>query len=101
MIRPLHDYIVVRPLIRKQSDTLIIKSYEKQCRGEIVAVGPGKIIKNRRQPMASKVGQTIIFGDGTFDFYPKIRHEGQEYRFIQEADIVGVLEQPDVLMEAA
>jgi len=101
MIRPLADYLVIRPLIRKQSDVLIVKSYEKQCRGEIVAVGPGKWGKKGRIPLESKVGQTVIFGDGTFDFYPKIQHEGQDYRLIQEADIVSILDEPDVLKEAA
>lgn len=103
MLRPLHDYIVVRPIQRKQSDVIEVISHEKHCRGEILAVGPGKVDKKgRRWPLDAKVGQFIIFGNGDFDFYPKVTHNGETYRLIQEADIVGLVEpeEADVRMAA-
>lgn len=93
MLRPRQDYIVVRPIERRQSTIVEVVSYEKHCRGEILAVGPGKFSKkNIRIPMQSQVGQIVIFGDGNFDFYPKFYENGECLRIIQEADIVGVIE---------
>jgi chaperonin GroES len=93
MLRPKADYIVVKPLIRKQSDIIEVISYEKHCRGEILAIGPGKEGKHGNIiPMQSEVGQIVIFGDGNFDFYPIYKEGNETYRIIQEADIAGVLE---------
>ena len=94
MLRPLFDYIVVKPLIRKQSDVIEVVSNEKHCRGEIVAVGPGKFNKKgQRIPLVSQAGQIVIFGNGDFDFYPKVYEGTQIFRLIQEADIAGVIEE--------
>ncbi len=93
MLNPTQDYIVIKPLTRKQSDILHVISDEKHCRGEIVAVGPGKEGKKGNLiPMVSEVGQIVAFGNGEFDFYPK-HWDGLEcYRVIQEADICFVIE---------
>jgi chaperonin GroES len=93
MLRPTQDYILVRPLERQQSKTIAVVSYEKHCRGEVLAVGPGKHDKKGRlHPLDAKPGDIIAFGDGNFDFYPK-HYDGLEcLRIIQEADIVGILE---------
>lgn len=69
-----------------------------------MAVGPGKRDKRGKlKPLDTQIGQTVIFGDGNFDFYPKF-HDHQpdgtthEYRVIQEADICGVIDETaDVL----
>lgn len=98
MLRPTQDYIVVKPLQRAQSRILEVVGHEKHCRGVVVAVGPGKRDKRGRlKPLDSEVGQTAIFGNGEFDFYPKFldhKPDGttDEYRVIQEADICGVCE---------
>lgn len=96
--KPLQDYIVVRPIERKQSAILAVVSYEKQCRGEILAVGPGKPDKRGNvRPLASKPGEIIAFGNGDFDFYPRVEHNGEECRLIQEADICFVFDEPEAL----
>lgn len=92
MLRPTQDYIVVLPIERKQSEVLEVVSHEKQCRGKVMAVGPGKHIKNRLQPLDTRVGEIVGFGDGNFDFYPRYEENGIVYRIIQEADIVGIFE---------
>lgn len=86
--RPTQDYILVRPIERKQSDVITVVSNERHCRGEVLAVGPGKRDKRGRlKPLDTLPGQRIAFGDGNFDFYPKF-YEGNEcLRIIQEADI--------------
>lgn len=93
MLNPTQDYILVESFDRKQSDNLHVVSYEKHCRGRIVRVGPGKLNKKGKIiPLDVKVGEEIIFGDGNFDFYPKVYFENKCYRIIQEADICGVIE---------
>ena len=88
MLRPTQDYILVRPIERKVSDILYVVNTEKHCRGEILAVGPGKRDKRGRlRALDSRPGQIVAFGNGDFDFYPK-HYEGNEcLRIIQEADV--------------
>ena len=95
--RPTQDYILVLPIERKQSETLAVVSGEKNTRGKVVAVGPGK--KNpktgRIKPLDVKVGDVIAFGDGTktLDFFPSYFEADEagkppvQYRILQEADI--------------
>jgi len=94
MLRPTQDYILVRPIERKVSDVIHVVNAEKHCRGEILAVGPGKRDKRGRlRPLDSRPGQIVAFGDGNFDFYPK-HYEGNEcLRIIQEADVVAFIEE--------
>ena len=93
MFKPRQDYILVRPIDRKVSDVIEVVNAEKHCRGEILAVGPGKRNKKGRLiPLDAQVGQVVAFGDGNFDFYPKF-YEGNEcFRIIQEADITHIEE---------
>ena len=101
MLRPTQDYIVVKPIERKLSDVLVVSNSEKHCRGEVVAVGPGKFDKRGRlQSLAAQVGDIVIFGDGKFDFYPKYEENSIVYRVIQENDICGVLDREEADLAA-
>ncbi len=99
MLRPTQDYIVIKPLERILSRALVVSNSEKHCRGLILAVGPGK--RDKRgviKPLDAQVGQTVIFGNGEFDFYPKFLDHKPDgttdvYRVIQEADICGICEE--------
>ena len=68
-----------------------------------MAIGPGKRDKKGRlHPLVAKLGQTVIFGDGNFDFYPIFREspESEPFRIIQEADICGIVDyNQDVINE--
>lgn len=95
--RPRADYILVRPVERKQSEILHVVSSEKYTQGEVVSVGPGK--KNKKgviQPLTVRVGDRIAYGDVNrgYDFYPKITLDGVVYQVLQEADIAFVMD-PD------
>lgn len=98
MFQPTQDFLMVKPLIRKQSSIIEVLSQEKQCRGEVIAAGPGKASKRGVIiPLDVKAGQVVAFGDGNFDFYPKhyvSNPDGtsDEYRIIQEADVTFVIE---------
>lgn len=100
--RPSQDYILVRPLERQHSDQLAVITHEKHCRGTVLAVGPGKRDKKGRlKPLDTKVGETVHFGDGNFDFYPRF-YEGNEcLRIIQEADVCFVEEREEQRAQVA
>lgn len=95
MLKPTQDYLLVKPIERKQSEILQVISSEKFTQGEVVAVGPGK--KNRKgviQPLTVKPGDFITYGDVNkgYDFYPTYIERGISYRILQEADICFVAE---------
>lgn len=97
MFNPRHDYILVRPVQRKQSDTLHVVSNEKFSQGTVVAVGPGKPDKKGRiRPLDAKPGDFITYGDINrgYDFYPTYEEDGVTYRILQESDIAFIAE-PD------
>lgn len=88
MIRPLRDYIVVKPFPRKLSDVLLVIADRNKERpnvdaaGEVVAVGPG-----RRAPNGSRVPLDVFIGD-TIRFeehktYPKFG----DLMILQQADV--------------
>jgi co-chaperonin GroES (HSP10) len=88
MLKPTQDYILVRPIERKQSSVLHVISYEKHCRGEVISTGPGKRDKKGKlRPLAVNKGDVVAFGDGNFDFYPTYTEAGIDYRIISEADV--------------
>ncbi len=92
-IRPLHDRVVVRRLEeeRKTAGGIVIpdSATEKPIQGEIVAVGPGKILENGDvRSLDVKVGDTVLFGKyaGT-----EVKVEGDELVVMKEDDIMGVV----------
>ncbi len=93
MIRPMRDYIVVKPIPREQSKVLVVISDEKYNLGLVVAVGPGLPDKRgNHQPMAVKAGDTIRYGNGDYLDWPIVRDGGVDYQMIREPDVVGVVE---------
>jgi co-chaperonin GroES (HSP10) len=62
ILKPLGDKIVVRPDKRILSTTIIVNNNEVDNMGTVVAVGPGKKIKGRREAMPVEVGQHVRFG---------------------------------------
>lgn len=91
-IRPLGDRVVVK--IVKEEKTaggLVLPdtAQEKPQTGEIVAVGPGKMLENgSRATMDVKEGEKILFAkySGT-----EVKLEGETYLLIAEKDILGVV----------
>ncbi|GIX47981.1 MAG: 10 kDa chaperonin 5 [Candidatus Tectimicrobiota bacterium] len=92
--RPLHDHVLVRriePGEERQGGIIIPDTAkEKPQEGEVLAVGPGKILEDgSRRPVAVSVGNRVIFGKyaGT-----EVTLDGEEYLVLRESDILGVLE---------
>ncbi|MFY9411800.1 MAG: co-chaperone GroES, partial [Dethiobacteria bacterium] len=80
-LKPLSDRIVVKPLEaeEKTASGIVLPdtAKEKPQEGEVMAVGPGKVLENgTRQEMELKVGDKIIYSRyaGT-----EIKIKGEEY----------------------
>ncbi len=93
-VRPLHDRVIVRRLDeeRKTAGGIVIpdSAAEKPVRGEIIAVGKGKILDNGDvRALDVKVGDKVLYGkySGT-----EVKVDGQELLVMREDDIMAVLE---------
>jgi len=93
-IRPLHDRVVVRRMEeeRKTASGIIIpdNATEKPDRGEVLAVGPGKVgDDNERVALQVKVGDKVLFGKyaGT-----AVKLDGQEVLIMREEDLLAIIE---------
>ena len=94
-IRPLHDRVLVKriePGDKTSAGGIIIPDTvkEKPQEGEVVAVGPGKMLEDGNvQPMNVKAGDKILFGKyaGT-----EVKLDDEDYLIMREDDILGVLE---------
>jgi len=93
-IRPLHDRVVVR---RTEEETktaggivLPDSAAEKPSRGEVVAVGTGKVLENGEiRKLAVKVGDKVIFGQFGGS---TVKVDGEELLILAESEIFGILE---------
>ena len=65
-------------------------SKEKPEKGEVVAVGSGRLLDNgQRAPMSVKTGDKIIFKKYSPD---EIKIDGQDFLILSEGDILAILE---------
>ena len=92
-IRPLHDRVVVRRMEEERTSpggiVIADAAAEKPERGEILAVGSGKVLDNGdTRALEVKVGDKVIFGKyaGT-----AIKIDGEELLIMREDDIVAVM----------
>ena len=95
MLKPLNDHVIVKPLSKeeKTSAGIILPetvSKEKPEKGEVIAVGPGKLSDNgNRLPMSVKVGDKIIFTKYSPN---EIKVDSQEYLVLSESDILAIID---------
>ena len=94
-IRPLHDRVVIRRSEEEATTAggivLPGSAAEKPNRGEVVAVGPGRVATNGDLVAPSvKAGDQVIFGQ--YAGSNTIKVEGEELLIMQESEIYGVLE---------
>ena len=93
-IRPLHDRAVIRRVEEERTSAggIVIpdSATEKPIRGEVVAVGLGKILDNGDvRQLDVKVGDKVLFGkySGT-----EIKINDEELLVMREDDIMAVIE---------
>ncbi|MEW6447121.1 MAG: co-chaperone GroES [Bacillota bacterium] len=94
MIRPLGERVVVKPLpmeeVTKGGIVLPDTAKEKPQKGEVTAVGPGRLLDNgQRVPIDLKVGDKVLYSKYAGN---EIKLDGEEYLILRENDILGVIE---------
>lgn len=92
-IKPLYDRVVIKPIEAEETSIggIIIPdaAKEKPTKGEVVAVGTGKVLENgSTRPMTVKVGDKVIYGQYSGSAY---KADGVEYKIVKEDDILAVL----------
>lgn len=93
-IRPLHDRVIVKRVEEEKTSAggIVIpdSAAEKPVKGEIIAVGNGKVLDNGEvRKLDLKVGDKILFGKygGT-----EVKVDGDELLVMREEDVMAVIE---------
>ncbi|HOB87686.1 MAG TPA: co-chaperone GroES [Bacillota bacterium] len=93
-LKPLGDRVVVKVLEseEKTASGIVLpdKAKEKPQEGEVMAVGPGKVLENgTRLEMEVKVGDRVIFSRyaGT-----EVKVKGEEYLILRSDDILALVQ---------
>ena len=93
-LRPLHDRVVVKRMEEERTSPggIVIpdSATEKPIKGEVVAVGNGKITDSGEvRALDLKAGDRILFGkySGT-----EVKVEGEELLVMREDDVMAVIE---------
>ena len=92
-IKPLGDRVLIKRLEveEKTAGNIIIPDVakEKPQKGEVVAVGTGKVDKNGKKiSMSVKKGDKILFGKYAGDEW---KSGGDEYLFLSDDEILAIL----------
>lgn len=93
-LRPLHDRVIVKRMEeeRLSAGGIVIpdSATEKPVRGEVLAVGNGKILENgEKRDLDIAAGDKVLFGkySGT-----EVKVDGEELLVMREEDIMAVIE---------
>lgn len=91
-ISPLSDHVLIEPLReeRKKGGIILPETVEKdrQEKGKIIAVGPGKVKDGKKVPLEVKKGDTVLFTK----YGPnEIKIDGKEYLIAKEEDILAII----------
>jgi len=94
-IRPLHDRVIIKrkEVESKSAGGIVLtgSAAEKSTRGEVVAVGNGRILENGEvRALDVKVGDQVIFNEGYGVKTEKI--DGDEVLILSESDILAIVE---------
>jgi chaperonin GroES len=93
-IRPLHDRVIIKRMEEERTSPggIVIPdtAAEKPIRGEVIAVGKGKLMENGDvRPLDVKVGDRVLFGkySGT-----EVKMNGQDLLVMREEDVMAIIE---------
>ena len=88
-LQPLEDHILVQAIEEEnktKSWIILPESKEKPSKGEVIAVGSGKILDNgNRGPIDVKVGDLVYFTKYAPD---ELEVEGQKYLVIKQSSLL-------------
>lgn len=98
-LRPLGTRIIVRPGAGEWDeykgsiiipDSIKSKGRERPMKAEVLAVGPGMLMKNgERWPMPCKAGDVILFDKGAGE---EIEIGGEKLRVIRDDNVMAIIE---------
>lgn len=94
-LKPLGDNVVIKAITKeeKTKSGIILPDTvdkEKPEQGEVIAVGPGKVLDNgSRSQMEVKPGNKVLFKKYSPD---EIKVEGEEVLVLSQSDIIAILE---------
>ena len=92
-LKPLNDNLIIKPIEEVTKGGIVLPDSvdrEKPEKGEILAVGPGKLLESgQRAEMSLKIGDKVIFKKYSPD---EVKVNGQEYLVISESDIIAIIE---------
>jgi chaperonin GroES len=93
-LKPLSDRIILKAVTAEEKTAgglfLPDSAKEKPQQGEVVAVGPGKVLDNGKiAPMDVKVGDRVYYGkySGT-----EVKLDNEELVVLRQDDVLGVVE---------
>ncbi|HAS15178.1 MULTISPECIES: co-chaperone GroES [Idiomarina] len=94
-LRPLHDRVIIKRIEveAKSAGGIVLtgSAAEKSTRGEVVAVGKGRILDNGEvRALDVKAGDKVLFSEGYGVKTEKI--DGEEYLIMSESDILAIEE---------
>ena len=92
-IKPLGNRVVVKLHATEEKTQggiyIPTKSDEKVITGDVVAIGSGKVVDGKAEPMLLAVGQSVVFNQYSAT---EVEHDGEKYMVLREDDIVAVIE---------
>jgi chaperonin GroES len=94
-LKPLNDHVVVKPTKENEvtkSGIVLPDTIDKERpeKGEVIAVGEGKLLDNgQRAPMSVKIGDKIMFKKYSPD---EIKIDDEEYLILSQSDILAIIE---------
>jgi chaperonin GroES len=93
-LRPLDDNIIVKPAKAEEVTAggivLPDAAQEKPLKGDVVATGPGRLLKNgKRLEPSVKRGDTVMFGKYSGS---DVKIDGVEHKILREAEILAIIE---------
>jgi chaperonin GroES len=93
-LKPLGDHVVIRPLEAEDRTpggiVLPDTAKEKSTKGEVVAVGSGKVLPNGRVvPLSVKEGDKVLYSKYAGS---EVKVDGKELKIVTESEILAVIE---------
>jgi chaperonin GroES len=93
-MRPLDDRIVVKPSEPEQKTAggivLPDTAQERPQRGEVIAIGPGKMLDSgKRAALLVKVGDIVLYGKYSGS---EVEIAGEKIQIMRESDVLAVVE---------
>jgi len=92
VLRPLADRVVLKPIqVEEKTKGGIVlpdTAKDKPQEGEVIAVGPGRVLDNGTKLAPEvKVGDRVIYSKYSGS---EVKIEGEEYLIVRESDILAV-----------